>query len=205
MGGTSEYTYELNECSQVLCSFFSAKITYWEIVYTILCEKGKGRWQRGRLRHRWKDMINNDHTSTWCWESIPILNLDIIAVRYNFRRNGYAVPHSLTHRDKTHRDQTHRAGEMLVWTSNASQVLVRWWEAPRKATFTGARTVTPGWTPTATGPACTTVQLADSVTTVPAFASPIVGDQQNGSAITWSEVVDPLSSPQYLGVQKCLT
>lgn len=194
MGSTSEEAYEHNERSHALCSFFSAKITYWEMVYTVLCGEGKGKWKRGRLRHRWKDKIN-DLTSTRYWESKPVLNHDIIAVRYNFRRKGCAVPHSLTH----------RAGEMLVWTSNANQVLVRWWEATRKAIFTGARTVTPGWTPTATGPACTMVQLADSVTTAPASASPTVGDQQNGSAVTCSEVVGPLSSPQYLGVQKRLT
>jgi len=175
------------------------------MVYTVLCGKCKGVWQQGRLRHRWKNLINNDHTSTRCWESNPVPNLDIRAVLYNFRRSGCAVPHSLTHRYQTHKDQTHRAGEVLMWTSNASQALVRWWEAPRKATCTGSRTVTPGWTPTATGPACTTDQLADSVNTAPVFASPTVGDQQNSSADTCSEVVGPLSSPQYLSVQECLT
>ena len=200
MSSTSKEAYELNERSHALCSFFSAKITYWEIVYKILCRRCKGRRQRGRLRHRWKCKINNDHTSLRCWESNPVLNLDIIVVRYNFRRNGCAVPHSLTQRD-----QIHRAGEMLVWTSNASQALVRWWEAQQKATFTGARTVTPGWTLTDTGPACTTVQLVDSVTTALVFASPTVGDQRDVYAVTCSEVVCPISSPQYLGVQKCLT
>jgi hypothetical protein len=132
-----------------------------------------------------------------CWESIPVLNLNTTAVRYNFRRNGYAVLHSLTHRDQTHRDQIHRAGEILVWMSNASMALVRWWEAPRKATFSVAGTVTPGWTPKATGPASSMAQLEDSVITAPASASPTVGNKQNGCAVTCCDVVSLLSSPQY--------
>ena len=63
--------------------------------------------------------------------------------------------------------------------------------------------VTPGWTPTATGPACMTAQLADSVTTAPVFASPTVGDQQNASTVTCCDVVCPFSSLQNLGVQSC--
>jgi hypothetical protein len=145
----------------------------------------------------WKDKINNDHTSTCCWES------NVTVVLYNSRRNEFDVPHSLTRRDQTHRDKTHKAREMLVWTSTASQASVRWWKAPRKPTYTGAIMVTPGWTPTATGPACTTAQLADSVTTAPVFASPTVGDQQNASTVTCCDVVCPFSSLQNLGVQSC--